>query len=75
MTANRTWRYFSNYVDKLPQISAKEKDVLLSRLRKVTLSQIGKKYHVTEGRIRQIEKLAIAKIMHRVYQQKLFKDN
>jgi len=57
---------------KLPQLSFKEKDILSSRLKKVTLEIIGSKYAVTEARIRQIERAAIRKIKNKLYQQKLF---
>jgi len=73
MRANRTIRYFTAQVKKFPHLTSKEKDVLIGRLRKVTHIKIGDKYNVTEGRIRQIEKMALNKIKLKFYQQKLFK--
>ncbi len=72
MRGNRTLRYFTAHIRKLPQLSFKEKDILSSRLKKVTLEIIGSKYAVTEARIRQIERAAIRKIKNKLYQQKLF---
>ena len=72
MRANRTLRYFTAHIRKLPHLTSKEKDVLVRRLRKVTLEKIGKSYEVTEGRIRQIEKIAIKKVRSKHYQQALF---
>ncbi len=72
MRANRTLRYFTAHIRKLPHLTSKEKDVLVRRLRKVTLERIGKSFEVTEGRIRQIEKGAIKKVKSRYYQQALF---
>jgi len=72
MRANRTLRYFTAHIRKLPHLTSKEKDVLVRRLRKVTLEKIGKSYEVTEGRIRQIEKIAIKKVRSKHFQQALF---
>lgn len=73
MTPNRTLRYFSFFVKKIPDLSGKERQVLLSRLRKKTLIVIAKSFGVTEGRIRQIEKEAIKKIKSNHHQLALFK--
>lgn len=75
MRANRTIRYFAAHINKLPQLTAKEKEVLISRLKMTTLENTGSRYHVTEGRIRQIEKGALTKIRSKIYQQKLFKSS
>lgn len=72
MKGNRTLRYFSGYIKKLPQLSFKEKYILRKRSRGKTLEELGKKFEVTEGRIRQIERVAIVKIKNKIYQQKLF---
>ncbi|OGM14882.1 hypothetical protein A3A76_02020 [Candidatus Woesebacteria bacterium RIFCSPLOWO2_01_FULL_39_23] len=72
MRANRTIRFFSAHIRKLPHLSVKEKKVLVKRLRRITLEKIGKKYGVTEGRIRQIEKKALQKVKSKYYQQRLF---
>ena len=56
----------------VPMPVLKEKDVLIRRLRSLTLEKIGLKLGVTEARIRQIEKKALKKIATKSYQQKLF---
>jgi DNA-directed RNA polymerase sigma subunit (sigma70/sigma32) len=73
MRGNRTIRYFSYFVKRIPQLTNKEKFVLRSRLKKVTLEDLGSEFEVTEGRIRQIEKSAITKIKSKIYQMSLFK--
>ena len=72
MRANRSVRFFIAQVRKLPHLTAKEKDVVSKRLRRVTLENIGNRYRVTEGRIRQIEKIALNKVKSKLYQLKLF---
>ena len=72
MRANRTLRYFTAHIKKLPHLTSREKEVLVKRLRARTLEGIGKKFNLTEGRVRQIEKKAIAKIRSKNYQQILF---
>lgn len=73
MRANRTVRYFSAYIKTLPHLTSKERTVLLRRLKQVTLEKIGEKFSVTEGRVRQIEKVAIKKMKSKKIQQSLFK--
>lgn len=73
MRGNRTIRYFSYFIKNIPQLSNKEKRVLSQRLHGTTLEDIGKEFELTEGRIRQIERSAIAKIKSKVYQMSLFK--
>lgn len=75
MRANRTIRYFTAHIKKLPQLTSKEKEVLIKRLKMITLEKTGINYKVTEGRIRQIEKKALSKIRSKIYQQKLFKSS
>ncbi len=73
MRSNQTLKYFSYFVKHIPQLTEKEKKVLFERLKEITLSKIGKSFNLTEGRIRQIEKGAIAKIKSKIYQPSLFK--
>jgi DNA-directed RNA polymerase sigma subunit (sigma70/sigma32) len=73
MRANRTISYFAAHIRKLPNLTSKEKDIIIRRLRSVTLEKIGNNYSVTEARIRQIEKSAIFKIKLKAYQLRLFK--
>ena len=75
MQRNRTVRYFTAFVRNLPHLTSKEKIVLIRRLKTETLERIGKKFGVTEGRVRQIERQAIKKTKSKVYQQRLFKNN
>lgn len=73
MRGNRTVRYFSYFLKTVPQLTQKEKTILINRLKEKTLREIGINYNVTEGRIRQIEKGAIQKIKNKIYQMTLFK--
>jgi DNA-directed RNA polymerase sigma subunit (sigma70/sigma32) len=72
MRSNRTVNYFAFFIKNIPDLTGKERTVLLSRLRKKTLEAIGGKYNVTEGRVRQIEKYAIGKIKSKSHQLALF---
>lgn len=72
MRANRTLRFFTHYIDKLPQLTPKEKEVLISRIQRKSLNEIGNLFMVTEGRIRQIEKTALKKINLKTIQLSLF---
>lgn len=74
MRANRSVRFFIAQTKKLPQLTLKEKGVVIARLKRKTLDTIGLKYGVTEGRIRQIEKSALNKFKSKLYQLKLFNE-
>jgi DNA-directed RNA polymerase sigma subunit (sigma70/sigma32) len=73
MRSNRTLKYFSYFVKHIPQLTGKEKEILFERLKEITLSKIGDSFNLTEGRIRQIERGAIAKIKSKTHQLSLFK--
>jgi DNA-directed RNA polymerase sigma subunit (sigma70/sigma32) len=73
MRSNQTRKYFSSFVKSLPQLSHKEKEVLIRRLKGKTLTAIGRKLGVTEGRIRQIEGAAVAKAKDKMRQLSLFR--
>jgi DNA-directed RNA polymerase sigma subunit (sigma70/sigma32) len=73
MRSNQTLKYFRFFIKHIPQLNGREKEVLLKRLKRVTLEKIGEFFGLTEGRIRQIEKLAIAKIKRKSQQLALFK--
>ncbi|HLE49198.1 MAG TPA: sigma factor-like helix-turn-helix DNA-binding protein [Patescibacteria group bacterium] len=73
MRSNQTQRYFRNFIKKIPNLSGKEKDVLLKRLRRETLENIGKPFKLTEGRIRQIEHTALVKLKSKKRQLALFR--
>ena len=72
MRSNKTLRYFSKLIRNIPDLSGKERKVLLGRLRKKTHALIGHTFDVTEGRVRQIEKKAIGKIRSKKHQLNLF---
>ena len=72
MRSNQTLKYFRFYIRKAPDLSGKEKTILLKRLRRTSLEEIGKLYDLTEGRIRQIEKSALRKIKSKARQLSLF---
>jgi DNA-directed RNA polymerase sigma subunit (sigma70/sigma32) len=72
MRGNKTLAYFSKTIDKIAELTAREKEVVLKRLRSKTLEKIGKKFKLTEARIRQIEKTALMKIESKWHQQRLF---
>ena len=73
MRSNQTLKYFFYFVEHISQLTGKEKKVLFGRLKETTLSKIGESFNLTEGRIRQIEKEAIAKIKSKIHQLSLFK--
>ena len=66
-------KYLGYFVKHIPRLDIREKKVLLDRLNGITLEEIGKSFSLTEGRIRQIEKEAVAKIKSKIYQLSLFK--
>lgn len=70
--SNKTLRYFKSFINKIPDLSGREKTVLLKRTNKITLKNIGQIFGVTEGRIRQIERNAIQKIKSKSHQLALF---
>lgn len=72
MRGNRTRRYFTRFIHHLPQLTEREKEVLVRRLSSATLQKVGENYRVTEARVRQIEKKALKKVKSKNYQQKLF---
>ncbi|MFH1863574.1 MAG: sigma factor-like helix-turn-helix DNA-binding protein [bacterium] len=73
MRSNQTLKYLAYFIKHIPQLKEKEKKILFERLKETTLSKIGESFNLTEGRIRQIEKEAIAKIKSKIQQLPLFK--
>ena len=73
MRSNQTLNYFSSFILGISDLSGKERKVLFKRLQKITHSKIGKNWDVTEGRIRQIEKVALGKLDSKTRQLALFK--
>jgi DNA-directed RNA polymerase sigma subunit (sigma70/sigma32) len=73
MRSNQTIKYFSRFILRFPQLSGREKEILLKRLTIKSLEQIGESYNVTEARVRQIEKKALEKIKNKAQQLSLFR--
>ncbi|KKQ73713.1 MAG: hypothetical protein US96_C0055G0012 [Candidatus Woesebacteria bacterium GW2011_GWB1_38_5b] len=73
MRSNQTLKYFSSFIKNIPDLTANERLVLFKRLEEDTHIKIGKRWNVTEGRVRQIEKAAIKKIRSKTHQLALFK--
>lgn len=69
---NQTILYFGSIIKNSKELTRKEKEILLFRLKKKILKKIGRKYKVTDERIRQIEKQAIAKLIRKINQLLLF---
>jgi len=69
---NQTVGYFINFIGCSKRLSPKEEDILIKRLRRKKLKTIGRKYKVTDERIRQIEQIALKKLSEKNYQEKLF---
>jgi len=63
--------YFIEFIDHLKELDKKEKDILIRRLKKQTLNQIGKKYRLTGERVRQIENQALKKLKTTICQLRL----
>lgn len=62
MRSNKTLSYFRQVIKKSPNLTGKEKEILVKRLQKKTLQGIGDKFGLTEARIRQIERKALGKV-------------
>lgn len=69
---NRTLGYFVDFITHSRRLSPKEEDILVKRLKRKKLRQIGRKYKVSHERIRQIEKIALHKLASKISQEKLF---
>jgi len=70
--ANQTISYFLKLIKWSRRLNPKEEDILVKRLKKTKLRQIGKKYHVSDERIRQIENSALHKLQQKNIQERLF---
>lgn len=69
--SNQTISYFIKWINRSKCLYPKEEDILIKRLRKIKLRQIGRKYHVSDERIRQIEKDALKKLQSTTVQERL----
>jgi len=70
--ANQTINYFLKLIKWSKRLNPKEEDILVKRLKKKKLRQIGKKYRVSDERIRQIENIALLKLQEKNFQERLF---
>lgn len=70
---NQTVAYFLKLITGSRRLTPKEEDILVRRLKKKKLKTIGRRYKVTDERIRQIEEKALKKLHSKVFQEKLFK--
>lgn len=70
--SNRTVEYFISIVQSSKELTKKEKEVLVKRLKDRTLEKIGKRYKVSGERIRQIEERALLKFLQKICQLNLF---
>ena len=66
--SSQTRDYFISFIQNAKEISRKEKEILIKRLRAQKLEKIGRKYKVTAERIRQIEKGALLKFGKKITQ-------
>lgn len=66
--SSQTEDYFISFIQNAKELSGKEKEILIKRLRAQRLKRIGRKYKVTAERIRQIEKKALAKFGKKITQ-------
>lgn len=70
--ANKTISYFSATITQSKELTKREKDILVKRLRKKKLEKIGKEYKISAERVRQIEGRALTKFIRKTAQLLLF---
>ena len=70
--SNKTVGYFASVVATAKELTPRERDILLSRLKRSKLKKIAKHYHITPERVRQIEQTALKKIIQKKAQLLLF---
>lgn len=66
--SSQTKDYFIAFIQNAKELTKKEKEILIKRLRTQRLEKIGRKYKLTGERIRQIEKSALAKFNKKITQ-------
>lgn len=69
---NQTIVYFLRLITGSRRLTSKEEDILVRRLKRKKLKQIGRRYKVTDERIRQIEAKALNKLRSKIFQERLF---
>lgn len=70
--SSQTAKYFISIIKNAKELDKKEKDILIRRLKETTLRKIGKRYKVSDERIRQIEGKALEKFIKKMCQLLLF---
>lgn len=70
--SSQTISYFTSMIQGSKELTKKEKEILISRLKEKELKKIGRKYKVTAERIRQIEEKALQKFIDKMCQLLLF---
>jgi len=70
--ATQTAKHFVSIIKNAKELDKKEKDILIRRLKNITLGKIGRKYKVSDERIRQIEEKALEKFIKKMCQLLLF---
>ncbi len=70
--SSQTITYFISIIKNTKELTKKEKEILVQRLREKKLEKIGKKYKVTGERVRQIEERALQKFIDKMCQLMLF---
>ncbi len=66
--------YFVSVINQARCLSKKEKDILVRRLKGATLEKIGRRYRLSDERIRQIEEEALLKLGNKKISQLLLFD-
>lgn len=69
---NKTIGHFVSIITESNKLNKREKEILIKRTKGKTLKKIGRKYKITAERIRQIEEVAIAKLLKKIHQLMLF---
>lgn len=69
---NQTIHYFTSIIKRSHEFTDKEKKILLFRMKRMKLEKIGKKFHVSGERIRQMEKEILEKFEKAMVQLRLF---
>lgn len=70
--SSQTISHFISIVKNARELDKKEKNILIKRLKGVTLKNLGKKYKVSDERIRQIEQKSLQKLIKKMCQLMLF---
>lgn len=66
--STKTITYFISIIKNSKELTKKEKEILVQRLREKKLEKIGRKYKVTAQRILQIEERALQKFVQKICQ-------